>query len=301
MLGDMLGRERRLAPHARSSFGRFVHGAADRSIRGCSGLSIFVVAEHPARPPIRAAISRSRSSWLSARSPPAPGFISRNTAFAVIGPVPGGLPSLRLPDVTWSETLAVLPVAMSCFVMIIAQSAATSRVYAIRHQGARRRKRRHPGPRRRERRRGGQRSLRRQRQSDADRDGGWGGRAKPGRAARLRRVVLVVLLFLTGPLQYLPRCVLASIVFTIAVGMVDVRGPPRHPSGEPRRIHAGAPHRRGSAAIGVEQGILLAIGFSLVRHVRHSYRPHTMVLVPDASGRWEPAPAQPGLADRPRD
>jgi len=30
-------------------------------------------------------------------------------------------------------------------------------------------------------------------------------------------VVLVVLLFLTAPLQYLPRCVLASIVFTIAV------------------------------------------------------------------------------------
>ena len=37
-------------------------------------------------------------------------------------------------------------------------------------------------------------------------------------------VVLVVLMFLTGPLQYLPRCVLASIVFTIAAGMVDVKG-----------------------------------------------------------------------------
>ena len=35
-------------------------------------------------------------------------------------------------------------------------------------------------------------------------------------------VVLIVLLFLTGPLQYLPLCVLAAIVFTIAVGMIDV-------------------------------------------------------------------------------
>jgi sulfate permease, SulP family len=52
---------------------------------------------------------------------------------AVIGPVPGGLPSIKLPDVSWSETLALLPVAGSCFVMIIAQSAATSRVYAVRH------------------------------------------------------------------------------------------------------------------------------------------------------------------------
>jgi sulfate permease, SulP family len=42
-------------------------------------------------------------------------------------------------------------------------------------------------------------------------------------------------------------------------------------------------------AIGVEQGILLAIAASLVRHVRHSYRPHTMVLVPGAPERWEPA------------
>jgi MFS superfamily sulfate permease-like transporter len=37
-------------------------------------------------------------------------------------------------------------------------------------------------------------------------------------------VVVVVLMFLTGPLQYLRRCGLASIVFTIAVGMVDVQG-----------------------------------------------------------------------------
>ena len=37
-------------------------------------------------------------------------------------------------------------------------------------------------------------------------------------------------------------------------------------------------------AVGVEQGILFAIGFSLVRHVRHSYQPHTMVLIPDAGG-----------------
>ena len=37
-------------------------------------------------------------------------------------------------------------------------------------------------------------------------------------------IVGLVLLFFTGPLQYLPRCLLAAIVFTIAVGLVDVRG-----------------------------------------------------------------------------
>ena len=36
--------------------------------------------------------------------------------------------------------------------------------------------------------------------------------------------MVLVLLFLTGPLQYLPHCVLAGIVFTIAVGLIDVAG-----------------------------------------------------------------------------
>ena len=144
--------------------------------------------------------------------------------FSVIGPVHGGLPSLRLPDVTWSETLAVLPVAMSCFVMIIAQSAATSRIYAIRHQE--------------------------RVDENADILGlaaanaaaavsgafvvngsptqtamadGAGARSQVAQLA-FAGIVVIVLLFLTGPLQFLPRCVLASIVFTIAVGMVDVEG-----------------------------------------------------------------------------
>lgn len=37
-------------------------------------------------------------------------------------------------------------------------------------------------------------------------------------------IVLLVLLALTGPLEYLPRCRLAAVVFTIAVGMIDATG-----------------------------------------------------------------------------
>lgn len=51
--------------------------------------------------------------------------------------------------------------------------------------------------------------------------------------------------------------------------------------------------------IGIEDGILLAMALSLLRHVRHSYRPHSSVLVPDASGRWLPAPAAPGTETEP--
>ncbi|MDI7046853.1 STAS domain-containing protein, partial [Escherichia coli] len=51
--------------------------------------------------------------------------------------------------------------------------------------------------------------------------------------------------------------------------------------------------------IGVEHGILVAVTLSLLRHVRHSYRPHTMILAPSEGGIWAPVPAAPGLQTAP--
>ncbi|WP_296707287.1 SulP family inorganic anion transporter [Rhodoblastus sp.] len=218
---------------------------------------------------------------------------------AVIGPVPGGLPSLRWPDVSWSETLLLLPVAASCFVMIIAQSAATSRVYALRH------------------------NERVDENADilglaaanagAALTGAFVVNGSPTQTAMADNagarsqfaqlvfagLVVVVLIALTGPLQYLPHCVLAGVVFTIAVGMVDVKGlmAIRRESASEFRLAlftaAAVP------CIGVEPGILLAIALSLVGHVRHSYRPHIAMLAPNGEGRWEPRDAQPGIETAP--
>jgi sulfate permease, SulP family len=226
-------------------------------------------------------------------------FHFADRGIAVIGPVPGGLPSIKLPEVSLDEIRALLPVAASCFVMIIAQSAATSRVYAVRHD------------------------------ERVDEDADILGLAAANAAAAVSgafvvngsptqtamadsagarsqvaqlvfaSIVLLVLLFLTGPLQYLPRCVLASIVFTIAAGMVDVQGLRaifRESRGE---FYLAVFTAAAVVGIGVEQGILMAIILSLIRHVRHSYRPHTMVLAPNATGRWAPAPATPGSETEP--
>ncbi len=213
---------------------------------------------------------------------------------AVIGPVQGGLPSIAIPDVSWTEAIAILPVAASCFVMIIAQSAATSHVFAARNH------------------------------ERVDEDADILGLAAANAAAGLSGafvvngsptqtamadeagarsqisqlvfagVVLLVLLYLTGPLQYLPRCVLAGIVFTVAIGMIDVKGLRAIRRESPGEFYLAISAAAAVVAIGVEQGILLAIVLSLLRHVRHSYRPHTMLLVPDQAGRWEPAAAVPG-------
>jgi SulP family sulfate permease len=43
----------------------------------------------------------------------------------------------------------------------------------------------------------------------------------------------------------------------------------------------------------------MAIGLSLLRHVNHSYRPHSGVMVPGPTGRWERVAATPGIQTEP--
>jgi sulfate permease, SulP family len=217
----------------------------------------------------------------------------------VVGAVPGGLPRIAVPHVSWGEIVALAPVAGSCFLMIIAQSAATARAYASRHRET-------PDE---------NTDIRGLSAANAVAalSGTFVVNGSPTQTAMVERsggrsqlaqlttagIVALVLLLLTGPLQYLPRCVLGAIVFTIAVGLVDVNGLldiRRESPGEFRLalVTAGV-----VVAIGVEQGILLAMALSLLRHVRHSYRPHTAVLVEDGTGQWRPIPAAPGATSGP--
>ena len=234
------------------------------------------------------------------------GTIAASAAFhfadrgiAVIGPIRGGLPTIGLPDVTWNEALKLLPVAASCFAMIIAQSAATARAFASQYHE----------------------------RVDEDADilglsaanavaavtGAFVVNGSPTQTAMADRagarsqiaqlvfagVVLLVLLFLTEPLQYLPRCVLGGIVFTIAIGMIDVRRLLDIRRESPGEFYIAVFTAAAVVAIGVEQGILLAIALSLFRHVRHSYNPHTAILAPNAADRWVPVPAVPGKETEP--
>ena len=53
----------------------------------------------------------------------------------VLGPVPSGLPDVGFPRIAWSWNLiqTLVPTAFAMFVVILAQSAATSRAYAARY------------------------------------------------------------------------------------------------------------------------------------------------------------------------
>ena len=53
-------------------------------------------------------------------------------------------------------------------------------------------------------------------------------------------------------------------------------------------------------ALGVEDGIVVAVVASVIDHLRHSYNPSNHVLVKSPAGYWQPDPVTPGAANRGR-
>lgn len=222
---------------------------------------------------------------------------------STLGTVPSGLPSLGLPDVALSDVPELLGVAVSIFVVILAQSAATSRAYAAKFRDP------------------FDENVDLVGLSAACAAAGLSGtfvvNGSPtktemvdsaGGRSQLAQLttaacVAIVLLFLTKPLSYMPNAVLAAVVFIIAVRLVDIAGM--------RGILRRRPVEFGIACataaivvfIGVKEGIIAAIVLSVIFHLRHSYHPHDRLLVagPRAGtvrsvGLDERAEALPGLA-----
>lgn len=219
---------------------------------------------------------------------------------STLGKVQGGLPSLGLPQGGISDVAALIPTAASVFILILAQSAATSRAYASKYNDAF--------------------------DENVDLVGlgaanvaaglsgtflvngsptktqmvdGAGGR---NQLAQLTTgvIVAIVLLFLTGPLQYLPNAVLAAVVFLIGLELVDLAGMKRILKVRPDEFAVALATAVAVVAIGVEQGIILAIVLSVIDHLRNSYRPITSVMVPtEGDPHWRQVPLTPGARTLP--
>jgi MFS superfamily sulfate permease-like transporter len=218
----------------------------------------------------------------------------------VVGAVPGGLPHLGLPHLAYNDIVMVLPISVSCFIVILAQSAATSRAYALKYRD--------------------------QFNQNVDLIGlslanaaagcsstfvvngsptktamvdTAGGRSQWSHLTTAT-VVLTVLLFFTRPLSFLPNAVLAAIVFHIGIKLIDHRGLGEIQRAKPSEFALALVTAATVVIFGVEQGIILAVVLSLLQHVRRSYRPQTGVLVRDAD-HWrieDPLPvklAEPGM------
>ena len=218
---------------------------------------------------------------------------------SVLGYVPRGLPSFGRPAFGLQDTLALLGTSASIFLVILAQSAATARAYAAKHD--------EPFS------------------TDTDLIGlgagniaaaftgtfvvngsptktqivdGAGGRSQVA-SLTTSALALVVLLVATGPLSYLPIPALAAVVFLIGAELIDVRGirrvlRVRRPEFAVAVIAAAA-----VVTLSIQAGILVAVVASIIDHLRHSYHPRNSVLVKSAAGHWHTMPVGPGARTEP--
>ncbi len=223
---------------------------------------------------------------------------------AVLGTVPGGLPAWGFPTEVMNQATisALVPTVVSLVIVILAQSAATSRAYAMKYSdsfdenvdliglGAASVAASFSGT-----------FVVNGSPTKTEMVDSAGGRTQIAQLTAAG-IVIVVLLFLTGPLAYMPKAVLASVVFLIGLRLIDYKG-----MAEIYRLRKGEFAVAAATAfvvvvVGVEQGIVLAIALSIVEHIFHSYRPYDTLLVRTNAGVIESVPlgeakqSAPGLA-----
>jgi high affinity sulfate transporter 1 len=212
-----------------------------------------------------------------------------------IGHVPGGLPGLGLPTFGWHETGALLGGAVSMFVVILAQSAATSRAYAAKYEesfsegtdlvglGAANVAAAFSGT-----------FVVNGSPTKAQIVDSAGGRSQLAPLVA-GAVAVAVLLLLTGPLAYLPAAALAAVVFLIAAELVDVKGMRSILAVRRQEFSVALLTTVAVVVFGVEYGIGLAVVASIVDHLRHSYSPLNSVLVKSPNEHWKALPITPGV------
>jgi SulP family sulfate permease len=219
---------------------------------------------------------------------------------SILGPVPSGLPHVGLPQgVSWSNASGLLATAVSMFLVILAQSAATSRAYAVKYQ---------------------ERFV-----ENDDLVGLTAANLAAGftstfvvngsptktemvdeakshtQVAQLTTaaVVALVLLFLTKPLQYLPNAVLSAVVFLIGLKLVDIANMRAIWRLRKDEFFVAAATAAVVVVVGVEQGIILAIVLSVILHVRRHYAPRDYVMSWDAADQLTTSPPTPGTVSEP--
>ncbi len=213
---------------------------------------------------------------------------------SVLGTVPQGLPQISIPQIPLSNLPEIFNISVSCFIIILAQSAATSRAYAIKFSDTFNENTDLIGL-----------SLA---NAAAGISGTFVVNGSPTKTEMIKNAggrtqltqlttvltVILVLLFFTRPFAYLPTAVLSSMVFLIGLHLIDIEGMTALHRQRPVEFAVALITAITVVVIGVEQGILIAIILSIIAHLRHSYRPLNLLLVPKAGGAMKTVPLESG-------
>ena len=88
------------------------------------------------------------------------------------------------------------------------------------------------------------------------------------------------------------------MVFLIAAGLIDLRGMRRIAALRTNEFAVALLTTTAVVVLGVEDGVVLAVVFSIIEHLRHSYSPLNSVLRSPA-GHLRPVPVEPGARTEP--
>lgn len=197
---------------------------------------------------------------------------------AVVGEVPSGLPSVDVPSPALDDVSALLPAAAGIFLVSFADEILTARSFAGRHD-------QHVSV-----------SQELTAMAAANAAAGLtrgfpiaasGSRTSVNDAMGARTqlaglaaaaTVAVILLFLTAPIQYLPKAVLGAVIVSAAVGLIEPGAWRALASVDPVEAAIAGVTTGGVIAFGVLEALIVAVGLSIIDVVRRSSRPHDAVL-----------------------
>ena len=197
---------------------------------------------------------------------------------AVLGALPSGLPPLAIPDVSLHDLMRLLPAAAAIALVAAADTLVSSRAFAARNGY----------------------------EVDANRDliglgaanlsaacsGGITTSASAARTAVAESVdsrsqvagltaaalMVLVLLFLTGPLRNVPIPALAAVVIGAVLRLIEVGSLRTLWRVRRAEFAIAAAAFLGVALVGVLEGVVVAMGLSLLDFVGRTSRPHDAVL-----------------------
>ena len=196
----------------------------------------------------------------------------------VIGPVPSGLPSFKVPSASLDDIGHLLPAALGIFLVSYADEILTARSFAGKHN----------------------QSVRAPQEliamgaanaaagfTQAFSVGASGSRTAVNDDMRARSqisgliaaiTVGLIVLFVTGPIQYLPKAVLGAVIIVAAIGLIEPSAWRTLANVDHVEVAIAAVTTVCVIGFGVLEAIVIAVGLSVIDVVRRSANPHDAIL-----------------------
>jgi high affinity sulfate transporter 1 len=206
------------------------------------------------------------------------GFDLAAHGIAVVGQIPAGLPSFTIPWPGFADIVRLLPAALGIFLVCYADEILTARSFAGKHNQSVR----------------GSQELLAMGAANAAAGftqgfsvGASGSRTAVnddmGARSQIAGVfaaaaVAAILIFLTEPVQYLPKAVLGAVIVFAAIGLIEPHAWRALAVIDPVEVAIAAVTTGCVVFFGVLEALVVAIGLSMVDTVRRSAHPHDAVL-----------------------